>query len=649
MSKDKNIKDTTNEIIPNVKDKRDKNNKDTSITISNYETLDKIADKDKIDKYIKEHEDALHNPFYSIDLNTKKVKQNEQVSFIVDIKKPIHNISDDKDLDNYLHNEYLDQMKRFNNTLDEYLDKKYDNADDLDNDIVNFNNYYDNRYYNGFNLRVKNYLDDDIKQKYINKYADAVASLQLKEITDNIDNIIDFADADLDKDIFIAIIDKIHLKDLQEIIKDKYNLDDTDINKDDINLCIYDYVKQYIYTEQLELLDASIEENQDYYKKINKLYKNINDKIIKITNNFKSASEQLNTASTKYDVIKFISNNDISAKIDPIAKTLLNGSTYKADEIIKPTNNYNDKTYSAVFSIKTSNLSNIDIIEELKENGIKINHFDKKIIDDIDLLIDENKGNVTNNDLVVALTPKMITRKVYNKEQPTKKQIEEISDRINRLKNIYLLFVKDHKTADAISKLRILKDKGIEILQDKEGNILNIGDTLDDNLIINAKEGYSQKYGCWVYALPINKSTFYRINQLINKETNKQLLISTKDDADRIFNDYNKNVNDRVVGIRYLLYERVNQIRHNMIHSGTNKEILLSKIYEEFDIVSNASDKDIIQENKQKQTIRNIIKNVLNYWVDINYINGYKFLDINGNEIQKNSTKEIYKIYLDVR
>ena len=130
------------------------------------------------------------------------------------------------------------------------------------------------------------------------------------------------------------------------------------------------------------------------------------------------------------------------------------------------------------------------------------------------------------------------------------------------------------------------------------------------------------------------------INQYISSDIQKQLSASAKDNANSIFNDYNKNVNEKIVGIRYLLYERINQIKHSTIQNNkTNNEILLSNIYDEFDIKSS--------DRKLKSTIRNAIKNTLNYWVDINFIRGYKFLDNKDIEIKKKSTTEIYKISID--
>ena len=637
-------KKRTDKVIPNVVDKRDKINKSDNIIISNYQNLDKVKDKTKIDKLIKEHQKVLHNPYYSIDLNTNKVKQNERVSFIVKANKPFY--TDLNNLDKKLqyndeilecvYKNYIDLMNSFNKKIDDFLDKVYSTTQELDNDIYNFNNYFDTNYYNGFNLKVKNFLDEDIKKNYVNKYADAIANTQYVEIKNEIDSFIDFAKVDLEKSDIKSFIDEVHLKDLQNKIIKFLNED----NKDDLDNYVFDLIKKYVYLDEIKTIDADLKTNKKYYTDVKSLYKTIDDKIIKIVDNFNNYYKKLNNDTpTNYDIVKFKTNNDIVSKIDPIAKNLLNGINYEIGKFIKTPNNYNDKSYGAVFSIKTADLSNIDIIQELQQKGIKINHFGKKIIDDVDVLLDENKGNVNNNDRLVALTPKMIARKVYNKEQPTKKQIQEIDDYLRYLSNIYLFFVKDDASAVNIEKLVKLKDKGLKYLQDEEGNILNIGDTLDDNIILNASYGYSKKYKSFVYVFD-NKSIFERVNQIINNDVGKQLLLSLKDKADEIFNDYNKNVNQIVVGNRHMLFERVNQIKHSIGNNKkVNKEILLSNIYDEYNITT----------PKQKVKVRNIIKNILNYWVDINYIVSYEFLDKTGNTIQKNSTTEIHKIYLNVK
>ena len=539
-------------------------------------------------------------------------------------------------------------MQQFSKVLDEFLDKQYDNVKDLDKDIYRFNTFYDTTYYYGFNMRVRNLLDDDFKKDYLSKYADAIASTQFIEIRDVCNNIIEFVNENIDKTEIKRIISDADLKDLQQKIKDKYSASDTsddiaefvdDFNKDDIELYVYDLIKNYVYQDALKSIDAEIDKNKDFYKKVKSLYKTINSKILKIVDNFNEYSKKLkDDTPNNYDIVKFKNNNNVITKIDPIAKDILSGKSYEVGKLIKTTNNYNDKSYGAVFSIKTADLSNVDIIQELQQKGIQITHFGKKVIDDIDILLDENKGNVNNNDRLVALTPNMIAKKVYNVKRPTKKQIQEVESELRYLSNIYLFFVKDDTTALNVERLVQLKDRGLEFLQDAEGNILNIGDALDDNLILNAKYGYSAKYNSIVYVFD-NKSIFERVNQLISNDVGKQLKLSLKDKSDEIFNDYNKNVNKAIVGIRYYLSERVNQIRHSIeTDKKTNKEVLLSTIYNEYNITT----------PKQKAVIRKGIKNTLDYWVDINYIVSYEFLDKEGNKIPNNSTKEIHKIYLNV-
>ena len=626
--------------IPSIEDKRDKDNKSNSIMVSNYAMLDadKPKDKAKIEQKIKEKQKDLQSPFYSIDLNTNNVKQNNRVSFITYANKPkdYKPKAENKEVYDLVYQDYLRQMQQFSKVLDEFIDKQYDNVKELDKDIYRFNTFYDTTYYYGFNMRVRNLLDDDFKKEYLNKYADAIASTQFIEIRDVCNNIIEFVNENIDKTEIKRIISDADLKDLQQKIKDKYSASDT---SDDIELYVYDLIKSYVYQDALKRIDAEIDKNKDFYKKVKALYKTINSKILKIVDNFNEYGKKLkDNTPNNYDIVKFKTNNDIVSKIDPISKDILNGKNYEIGKLIKATNNYNDKNYGAVFSIKTAELSNIDIIQELQQKGIKITHFGKKVIDDIDILLDENKGNVNNDARLVALTPKMIAKKVYNVKRPTKKQEQEILNELRYLSNIYLFFVKDDVSAVNIEKLKQLNDRGLGYLQDAEGNVLNIGDAFDDYLILNATWGYSYKYNTNVYIFK-DKSIFEKINQIISNDVNKQLKLGLKDKSDEIFNDYNKNVNKEIVGIRCYLFERVNQIRHSIeTNKEPNKEVLLSTIYKEYDITT----------PKQKAVIRKGIKNILDYWVDINYIVSYEFLDKEGNKIPNNSTKEIYKIFLKV-
>lgn len=615
----KNIK-----TAPNIIDKRT-DTKGKAI-ISNREF---ITDEDKIKEYKQAKQDALHNPLYAIDLNTDKIKKNTYIALIIDDKAILDNGLTD-DLGKILLNHDLDQLNNFNKWLDKVIEslsaKKFKDADELDVDIYNFNNMYDATYLNGFSKRLRNLLDDEIKQEYANKCADASANYYLLGIKNVLDDIQDLVNIDISK---LPKIKNYDYKDIKELVKNKSD------DLTNLDLQIINILKDKLTKIELDSLDSIVSDNLDFYKKANDLYNQVDAKIKEVALKYYNLQKDFN--NTKYDITKFKTNNDVVSKIDPIAKSILNGKNYEIGKLIKTTNNYNNKEYGAVFSIKTADLTNLDIIQELKQKGIKINHFGKKIIDDVDILLEENKGNVNNDDRLVALTPKMIAKKVYNVKQPTKKQQQAVEGYLQYLSNIYLFFVKDDATAVNVEQLVKLKDKGLEYLQDAEGNVLNIGDVLDDNIILNGKYGFSKKYNSIVYVFD-NKSIFERVNQLINNDVGKQLLLSLKDKADEVFNDYNKNVNNNVVGIRCLLFERVNQLKHSIeTNQKTNKEILLSNIYAEFDIDT----------PKQKQTARDIIKNVLDYWIDISYIVSYEFLDKNGNTIPSNSTKEIYKIYLN--
>lgn len=285
--------------IPSVDDKRDKNKKSDNITISNYKELDKNKDKDTIDKILKDKQDALHNPNYSIDLNTNRVKQNNRVSFMVQVNKPkgYKPKDDNKGIYDLVYQDYLRLMHHFDKDLNSFLDKEYSDIQEVKDDIYLFNNMYDTNYYNGFNFKVKNLLDEDFKKDYINKYSDAVASTQYLEINNVCSNIIDFVNEDIDNTEIRKILSDEDLKDLQQKIKDKYSVSDAsndiaefvdDFNKDDIEFFIFDNIKSYINRDVSKWIKIEIERNKDYYKEVQELYKTINDKILQIVDNFNS-------------------------------------------------------------------------------------------------------------------------------------------------------------------------------------------------------------------------------------------------------------------------------------------------------------------------------------------------------------------------
>ena len=333
---------TIKKNIPSVEDNRDKTKTTNNIQISNFKILDADKDKDKIDKLIKEKQDALHNPYYSIDLNTNKVKQNNRVSFIVKANKPFYTdetlkkqVKYNNEILNYVYQDYLRLMRNYNTELDNFIDKEYKTIQELKDDIYKFNEFYDTSYYNGFNLKIKNFLDDDVKKDYLNKYADAIASTQLIEIKNVVDNIIEFANVDLENTEIKRIIDIAYLKDLQEQIKDEYtdksDKKDSitefvdDFNKDDIEFFAYNLIRFYVYTDELSNIELDIETNKKYFKEVKSLYKSINDKIIKVVSNFSKYLSKLE----KQNKTKAIKNiTPTSHTFNLVAPKIFN-TTYK--------------------------------------------------------------------------------------------------------------------------------------------------------------------------------------------------------------------------------------------------------------------------------------------------------------------------------
>lgn len=239
---------------------------------------------DRIENIVNSHlEKLLHNPYMSIDLNTNKVKQNDQAPFIIKNMSSKNRVSAiNGDLYNDIYDENLKLMQEYNDILDFYIDKEYTTFNELDEDIVDFNRLYDKYYYKGFNANIKNYLDDRVKQEYINKYTNTIATLQVKEINDNLDDIKDFINIDLDNTDIKVFIDLDQLKAIQKKLKKDIKSDDID----DLDIYVYGLIKDLLVLEQVDILDMSIKTHKKYYKDANVLYKKIDKKIIDIVSNF---------------------------------------------------------------------------------------------------------------------------------------------------------------------------------------------------------------------------------------------------------------------------------------------------------------------------------------------------------------------------
>lgn len=324
---------------------------------SNFKYLDKDKDKDLIAQMSKEHQEELKKVDYAIDLDKNIVKKTIHYAIYITNDKNKDILHTDKVLNKDLRDMYLINMETFNKGLDTYkdldnynvimfdakkhkkqLDKikyeeqeqyildnftsKIDNIDALNIIVKQFNEFYDFHYLQGFSLKVKDLLNDDIKKEFIKNYATAYKQVQVSDIekigikewlNSDLDTIQDF-NFNLDKDILKDIQIKIN-----NYISDE-NISDEIIISKKLDDLIYDANLKRFTNE----VDTYINDDKEYYKKAHRLYQEIDKKIIDIVNWFKDKSDELNNNGivvsknkiTKlpksicydFDIVKFFSN-----------------------------------------------------------------------------------------------------------------------------------------------------------------------------------------------------------------------------------------------------------------------------------------------------------------------------------------------------
>ena len=454
--------------IPIIEDKRDKDNKSKSLIISNYEYLDKVMDKKEIEQRLQEQQEKLHKPFYSIDLNTSRVKQNIQATFILSTNKTIHNISYAEDIDNDLHNDYLKLMQKYNDVLNDFIGKKYTSFDDLDKDIVQFNMFYDTNYYNGFNLRVKDFLDSDIKKFYVNQYASAIASLQLQEINSKYKDIKDILDVDIDNIETDSIINKKWFKETQKIVKDYYKDASDDADKQDIDRVIFNVITEMIYQEQVKLLDETIQKNNAYYKKVNELYSAINKKILDIATNFNDYSSKLKDY-TQAVAPKQADNKPINLHL---AKMFNN--TYPLNKLTSIDKNKNERydiRLKLIYEDTDFNdLRNIIFVDDINNQQISLLPIDLAFFIGFTTINSVNGGNIpiTLTDVI-----KYISEDKKARVRKSQKAYQLYDNKMQMFKSFKVKSViKDRKTNKTLIEFK----DAVPILENYKVHLANRGD-----------------------------------------------------------------------------------------------------------------------------------------------------------------------------
>lgn len=452
-------------------------NKKSDIVISNFKLLDAVKDKDKIEQLKREKKDAIHNPLYAVDLNTNNVKQNNNTTFIIDLNKKVHNISDAINSD--LYTEYLNQMQEFKNNIKEFKDKEYTSFIDLDNDIVRFNNMFDNAYLNGFNLRVKNYLDDKIKKDYINKYAEAVATAQIQEIKNVLNDVIDIVNVDLDNTDIIIIVNKEWIKFIQDAIKVNYtdttasDIDTSDaeiikaftndFNKDDVDIFIFNTIQDLLYQEQIEVFNALIDKNTEYYKKVNSLYKSIDKSILNIAHNFNVYYQKYKN----YDnapIPKAPKDKQINLHL---AKMFNN--TYPLNKYTSIDKNNNDDKYEIKLNFTYENefkeLRDLILVDEVNNKQISLLPIDLALFIGFTTL---NNINGSNTPITLTDAFKYISEDKKIRIRKTQKAYQLYDDKMQLFKSFKVKsIIKDKKTKKILIEFKdaipILENYRVEI------------------------------------------------------------------------------------------------------------------------------------------------------------------------------------------
>ena len=286
--------------------------------ISNKELIEPSEDNKEIIEQIKQdHDSELKSIDYPINDKTGKVKDNDMFMFYneyLEIRKPKQPISKQgKNLKRELNLKYIEDIKDFRANIKKYKNKKYKKLDKLEQDIFNFNLYFETNYYNGFNVRIKDLLDKDIAKEFIQKQASAIAYVQADNIIKiGIEN---FIKLDLQEPIsaiskasdkyipnnnatnlkiYIDILDLIKLQEFYS----KNNLG-TGFNEIILRQTIY----QYIINDIADNIEQEIKDNQDIYSEVHKLYTKVNQDILDIVNNFRIAREGLSTLDELGNVV----------------------------------------------------------------------------------------------------------------------------------------------------------------------------------------------------------------------------------------------------------------------------------------------------------------------------------------------------------
>jgi len=397
--------------------------------VSDVELIEPTEDnKELIDKIKQEQKEKLKDINYIIDLNTGDVKQNNHTALIVGNIYPKDNTP--TELHDKLYDYYLDSIQEYKKDIQKYKKKSIKTIATLQKTIYEFNKMFDRDYYNGFNLRVKDLLNDQIKSAYIEQRARAYTYIQYNSIKEyDIKAFIECNIQDLiDSDTHTTLLNASDLTTIQEILQDKYKkVKDMDILDSTLYNSIYDIILD-LMTQDIK---REIQDNSKFYDKVHHLYKDINQDI-------KDILDRFNTIA-----IEFNSNTDAMDIQQPSIKKL---------PLLLPKifdNTYLDKKYATIYTTEQLKLQirlDLDIkASDFRENIIFYDSLTNKKIDllpiDYAIFIACTELNATNKSLSgirgnIPITIDSIVQyiadndKLYNTKKRQKKLYDYIKDRL---------------------------------------------------------------------------------------------------------------------------------------------------------------------------------------------------------------------------
>lgn len=567
-----------------------------SRVVSNYKMLDKNKDKKLIAQIDKEYQENLKKVDYAIDLNTNNVKQNNYYAFyIVDnINKDV--LSYDDALNKDLQTIYLNKMIGFNKGLDIYNDiDKINDLDKLSNKIVQFNEFYDSEYLNGFNLRVKDLLNDNIKKEYIKNLTGAYTQVQVSDLIKLKD-------------------DKKSIDEL--IIKNKLDSIRSDINKiiknvnDNLNNSAKE-LSDIIYKSNLERftndIDTTINNDKKYYNKVHKLYQEIDKKIIDIVNQFKIKEKQLITNAPKPKIPK---NKEISL----YASKIFNNTYYKSKNTILDLNGGYTLTMKIVVD-EINDLRDIILYDEVRNQIVSLYPIDLALFIGFTNINALNGGNIpiTLDDALKVISENNIKIKKGNK------QIKYYEDRL-------LLFDRTKVLAKVVKNI---SGKEYVLYENYEQDPISILSTKRVYIQNREKTGYE-----------IGQSAILSIIKTIENDSGINYL-TTIQNANKYINDGQSNT-IAILNMKYHILISVLQ-RKNSKDKGDiyNPSINLDDLYNQ---LAKLQGKDELSRS-EKQRVREQIDKFMHHLYKKDLIESYSYNNINaiGNHKIKNTLISEYK------